>query len=115
LDNCGNCPLGPERSFRTVGQAKCLCCPEMAVSAGIAFFFGQLGKLLFAPGSHFSLTSLACALLIATAFFVWHRVCRRRRVRARTILRALFPKRILHSRSNEADIGYLFFNVFVLE
>jgi hypothetical protein len=84
----------------------------MAVSARIAFLFGQLGKLLFSPGSHFSLTSLACALLIATAFFVWQRVSRRR-VRARTILRALFPKRILHSRSNEADIGDLFFNVFV--
>jgi hypothetical protein len=82
-------------------------------SAGITFLFSQLGKLLFSPGSHFSLTSLACALLIATAFFVWQRVSRRRRVRARTILRALFPKRILHSRSNEADIGYLFFNVFV--
>ena len=46
-------------------------------------------------------------------FFVWQRVKRGRRVRARTILRALFPKRILHSRSNEADVGYLIFNVFV--
>ena len=53
------------------------------------------------------------ALLIATVFFVWQRVKRGRRVRARTILRALFPKRILHSRSNEADVGYLIFNVFV--
>jgi hypothetical protein len=46
-------------------------------------------------------------------FFVWQRVKRGRRVRARTILRALFPKRILRSRSNEADVGYLIFNVFV--
>ncbi len=46
-------------------------------------------------------------------FFIWQRVSRRRRVLARTILRALFPRRILHSRSNEADIGYLFFNVLV--
>jgi hypothetical protein len=85
----------------------------MTESAGITFVFGQLGRLLFSPGSHFSLTSLACALLIATMFFIWQRVSCRRRVRARIILRALFPKRILHSRSNEADIGYLFFNVFV--
>jgi sterol desaturase/sphingolipid hydroxylase (fatty acid hydroxylase superfamily) len=82
-------------------------------SAGIAFVFSQLGKLLFSLGSHFSLTSLACALLIATLYFVWQRVKRGRRVRARTILRALFPERILRNRSNEADIGYLFFNVFV--
>jgi sterol desaturase/sphingolipid hydroxylase (fatty acid hydroxylase superfamily) len=80
---------------------------------GIAFIFRQTGNLLFSIGSHFSLTSLAAALLIATVFFVWQRVRRGRRVRLRTILRALFPKRILHSRSNEADIGYLIFNVFV--
>ena len=85
----------------------------MDFSAGIAFVFSQLGKLLFSLGSHFSLTSLACALLIATLYFVWQRVKRGRRVRARTILRALFPERILRNRSNEADIGYLFFNVFV--
>jgi hypothetical protein len=29
--------------------------------------------------------------------------------------RALFPRHILRSRSNEADIGYLFFNVFVYD
>ena len=34
-------------------------------------------------------------------------------MRLRTIWRALFPKRILTHRSNQADIGYLFFNVFV--
>jgi sterol desaturase/sphingolipid hydroxylase (fatty acid hydroxylase superfamily) len=82
-------------------------------SAGIAFFFGQLSKLLFSLGSHFSLTSLAAALAIAIAFFVWQRVKRGRRVRWKTIVRALFPRRILRSRSHQADIGYLFFNVFV--
>ena len=80
---------------------------------GIAFIFRQTGNLLFSIGSHFSLTSLAAALLIATIFFVWQRLRRGRCVRVRTLLRALFPKRILHSRSNEADIGYLIFNVFV--
>ena len=80
---------------------------------GIAFIFRQTGNLLLSIGSHFSLSSLAAALLIAAVFFVWQRVRRGRRVRPRTILRALFPKRILQSRSNEADIGYLIFNVFV--
>lgn len=85
----------------------------MDLVAGIEFFFGQLGKLLFSLGSHFSLTSLAAALMIATLFFVWQRLKRGRRVRARTILRALFPRRILLAKSNHADIGYLLFNVFV--
>jgi sterol desaturase/sphingolipid hydroxylase (fatty acid hydroxylase superfamily) len=82
-------------------------------SAGIAFFFNQLGKLFFSLGSHFSLTSLAAALLIATLFFAAQRIRRGRRVRLRTLARALFPRRILMHRSNQADIGYLFFNVFV--
>lgn len=85
----------------------------MDFSAGIAFFFGQLSKLLFSLGSHFSLSSLAAALAIATAFFVWQRLQRGRRVRWKTIARALFPRRIMRSRSHQADIGYLFFNVFV--
>jgi sterol desaturase/sphingolipid hydroxylase (fatty acid hydroxylase superfamily) len=83
------------------------------LSAGVTFFFGQLEKLLFSLGSHFSVTSLAAALLFAAAWFVWLRLKRGRRLRLRTILRALFPRRILASPSNQADIGYLFFNVFV--
>ena len=85
----------------------------MDFTAGISFFFSQLGRLLFSLGSHFSLTSLLAALLISVAFFVWQRLKRGRRLRWKTILRALFPRRILHSRSNQADLGYLFFNVFV--
>ncbi|MDP2408863.1 MAG: sterol desaturase family protein [Pseudolabrys sp.] len=85
----------------------------MDFGAGFEFLFGQIGRLLFSLGSHFSLTSLGAALAIAVAFFVGQRLRRGRRLRARTIWRALFPKRIIASKSNEADIGYLFFNVFV--
>lgn len=85
----------------------------MDFTAGLAFFFGQIWNLLFSLGSHFSLTSLSAALLFASAYFVWQRLKRGRRPRWRTILRALFPKRIVESKSNQADIGYLFFNVFV--
>ena len=81
----------------------------MDFSAGIAFFFGQLSTLFFSLGSSYSLTSLATALVIATLFLAWQRRKRGRRIRMRTIARALFPRR----RSNQADIGYLFFNVFV--
>lgn len=85
----------------------------MDFAAGFSFFFGQIDKLLFSLGSSFSLTSLGVALGVAALFIVRQRWKRGRRIRARTILRALFPKRILTSKSNEADIGYLFFNVFV--
>ena len=40
----------------------------MDFSAGIEFFFGQLGKLLFSLGSHFSLTSLGAALIFSARF-----------------------------------------------
>lgn len=84
----------------------------MDFSAGIDFFFSQIGRLLFSLGSHFSLTSLGVALLIATLFFTAQRLKRGRRLRWRTIVRALFPRRIVHHKSNQADIGYLFFNIF---
>jgi sterol desaturase/sphingolipid hydroxylase (fatty acid hydroxylase superfamily) len=82
-------------------------------TAGIKFFFGQIDSLLFSFGSHFSASSLAVALVIAALFFVWQRIKRGRRVRWRTIARALFPRRIMRHRSNQADIFYLFFNVFM--
>jgi sterol desaturase/sphingolipid hydroxylase (fatty acid hydroxylase superfamily) len=81
--------------------------------AGLEFFFGQLSRLMFSLGSHFSLTSLGAACAISALYFAWQRARRGRRIRLKTIARALFPRRILRSRSNQADIGYLFFNVFV--
>jgi sterol desaturase/sphingolipid hydroxylase (fatty acid hydroxylase superfamily) len=81
--------------------------------AGFEFLFDQASHLLFALGSHFSLTSLGAALVFAALFFVWRRLKRGRRLRPRTIVRALFPRRIIAHQSNQADIGYLFFNVFV--
>jgi sterol desaturase/sphingolipid hydroxylase (fatty acid hydroxylase superfamily) len=82
-------------------------------SAGIDFFLQQSSRLLFSLGSHFSLTSLFAALTIAALFFVVQRLRRGRRVRLRTILRALFPIHIIRHRSNQIDIFYLFFNVFM--
>lgn len=85
----------------------------MDLSVGVKFFLGQCEKLLFSLGSHFSLTSLGMALLVATGFFAAQRLRRGRKLRWRTIWRALFPRRIVEAKSNQADIGYLFFNVFV--
>jgi sterol desaturase/sphingolipid hydroxylase (fatty acid hydroxylase superfamily) len=83
------------------------------LSPGVQFFIGQFGKLFFSLGSHFSLTSLAAALGFAMLWLVIKRLQRGRRIRLRTLWRALFPHRITSSRSNYADAGYLFFNVFV--
>lgn len=83
------------------------------LAAGLQFAAGQFGKLLFSLGSHFSFTSLGAALVIATAFYAAKRLKRGRRLRARTLWRALFPRAIVASPSNNADIGYMFFNVFV--
>ena len=85
----------------------------MDLPAGVQFFLERSETLLFSLGSHFSLTSLGMALFIATAFFAVQRLKRGRKLRWRTLWRALFPKRIVAAKSNEADIGYLFFNVFV--
>jgi sterol desaturase/sphingolipid hydroxylase (fatty acid hydroxylase superfamily) len=83
------------------------------VSPGFAFFLDQLSRLLFSVGSHFSLTSLACALAIAVAALASRRYKKNRRLRLRTIMRALFPRRITTSPSTYADLGFVFFNVFV--
>jgi sterol desaturase/sphingolipid hydroxylase (fatty acid hydroxylase superfamily) len=83
------------------------------LSPGLAYFLNQLDRLLLSIGSHLSITSLICALCISVLFLAFKRYKRNRRIRIKTIARALFPRRILASRSNFTDIGYLFFNVFV--
>ncbi|MEI7806588.1 MAG: sterol desaturase family protein [Hyphomicrobiales bacterium] len=83
------------------------------LSPGVEYFLAQSGKLLLSLGSHFSLSSLAAALVFAALFLAWRRRAKGRRIRLRTIVRALFPKRLTSHRSNTADIGYLFFNVFL--
>jgi len=81
-------------------------------SPAIAHFVGGLSNLLLSPGSAFSLTSLLCALCIAAGFIAVRRYRRNRRIRVRTIARALFPKR-LFCASTYTDVGYLHYNVFV--
>src|SRR5579885_717305 len=95
------------------------CIPGTAAEAGldwspgISYLFGQIDKALLAPGSDASLASLCCALVIAFGVLAARRYRKGRRIRLRTLLRALFPRRILRSRSNIADIGYFYFNVFL--
>ena len=85
----------------------------MELSPGLLYFWNQASKLFLSLGSHFSFSSLGAALAIATLFYAGKRLKRGRKLRVKTLLRALFPKRIVLSPSNNADLGYLFFNVFV--
>lgn len=79
---------------------------------GTAFFLRQIDTLLLSAGSHFSLTSLAAALFIAAMFIAWRRMRRGRKLRWKLVARALFPRKLRQHKSNVADLGYLFLNVF---
>ena len=73
----------------------------------------KLAAKFFSLGSTFSLSSLLCALGVAVFFLMRKRLARKRRIRARTIARALFPRRILRSPSYSADVGYFFVSSLV--
>jgi sterol desaturase/sphingolipid hydroxylase (fatty acid hydroxylase superfamily) len=73
----------------------------------------KLGQILLAPGT-FSLASLLGALCVAMLFVGLKHHGRRRPLRARVLLRALFPRRLRTSRSSRADIGFFVLNVFVV-
>ncbi len=85
----------------------------MDLSPGISYFFGQLSKALLSPGSHISLFSLFSALCVAFAVLAARQHKKGRRIRLGSLLRALFPKHIVLSKSSLADVGYFYFNVFV--
>jgi sterol desaturase/sphingolipid hydroxylase (fatty acid hydroxylase superfamily) len=81
-------------------------------SFGLPYLWDRLGKLFFSWDSVFSLSSLLCALSVSFLFLMWRRYRRGRRVRLRTILRALFPRHVVRNKSNVADIGYMLFYAF---
>jgi sterol desaturase/sphingolipid hydroxylase (fatty acid hydroxylase superfamily) len=66
-----------------------------------------------APFSLTMLTSLLCALVVATLILVRRRRLKNRSIRLRTILRALVPRRFLRSASVYTDIGYFLLATFV--
>ena len=83
------------------------------VWAGLVRNFNHLCDVLLSAGSQFSLTSLACAFVIAVAVLALQRRRKGRRMRLRALMRALFPRRIVRSPSTAADVGYFLFNTFV--
>jgi sterol desaturase/sphingolipid hydroxylase (fatty acid hydroxylase superfamily) len=73
----------------------------------------KLTSVLFAPGSNFSLFSLAFAFCVAAGFLAHRQWRRRGHVRPAALARAFFSRRVLFHRSTRADVGYFLLNVFV--
>lgn len=84
-----------------------------AVSTLVSYVLLRLKALFLGPGSEISLTSLGCALAVAFTFLAVRHYRRRRRMRLKVLLRALFPRRITRHPSTLLDLGYLFVNVFL--
>jgi sterol desaturase/sphingolipid hydroxylase (fatty acid hydroxylase superfamily) len=80
---------------------------------GITYFVGQISKALLSPGSHASVLSLVTAFAIALVVLALRRHKKGRRIRLKSLLRALFPKSVVMSRSSLADAGYFYFNLFL--
>lgn len=74
----------------------------------------RLMQVLLMPDSEYSLLSLLTALIIAAHFFSWRRRKAGRPVVLAVIARALFPRRLLRSRSTRADLKYFVLNVLFL-
>jgi sterol desaturase/sphingolipid hydroxylase (fatty acid hydroxylase superfamily) len=83
------------------------------IASGLLNIVHHLGEVLFSVGSEFSLTSLGCALVIATGFLAIRSRRRRGKIRLRVLARAMFPRRIVRHDSTVADFGYFLFNTFV--
>lgn len=83
------------------------------IVAGLIRIVHHTHDILFAAGSSFSVTSLACAFAIAAGVLSFRHWKRRGRFSPRLILHALFPRRILRHSSTTADFGYTLFNWFV--
>lgn len=77
-------------------------------------FLAVAGGIFLNYGSVFSISSLLCALLVATGHFAFRRYQRGRRIRFRTLVAALFPRRIIAHRSTRADLAMFVINGFVL-
>jgi sterol desaturase/sphingolipid hydroxylase (fatty acid hydroxylase superfamily) len=85
-----------------------------AISARFENLLAVLSNIFLSVGSSFSMTSLLCALIVATGYIVWRRRRRGRAVRARTVLAGLFPRKIWKSASMTADLWLFFLNAFVM-
>jgi sterol desaturase/sphingolipid hydroxylase (fatty acid hydroxylase superfamily) len=82
-----------------------------ALAHGALTPLGKLQSVFLSPGSMFSAVSLLSALAVAVASLGWARRGRRRALKARVLIRALFPRRYLRGASTRADIGLFLLNI----
>jgi sterol desaturase/sphingolipid hydroxylase (fatty acid hydroxylase superfamily) len=82
-----------------------------ALAHSALMLLGKFAAVFLSPGSEFSAISLLGALAVAVASLAWARRGRRRALKLRVLIRALFPKRYLRGASTRADIGLFLFNV----
>jgi sterol desaturase/sphingolipid hydroxylase (fatty acid hydroxylase superfamily) len=59
-----------------------------------------------------SSASLLSAQFVGVTFLFLNRSAEKRNIRAKVLLRAVFPRRLFRSASVRADLGFLFINVF---
>jgi len=78
---------------------------------GLTFLLERISALLLSLGSNFSLASLFTALWIAIAVVLFRRRPRKKDVKYKVMMRALFPN-WLRRASFRADVWFLVFNVF---
>jgi sterol desaturase/sphingolipid hydroxylase (fatty acid hydroxylase superfamily) len=78
----------------------------MTLIATILSPFRPVAATFLTPSSVCSIWSLGAALLIAFAWMAYQRKRRNRRPRARTLIRAIFSRRVLLHRSTLADLVY---------
>lgn len=79
----------------------------------LQFLATSLAHVLLSPGGMFSLASLASALVIAVLFLSYQHRHRQRPIRLRVLARAIFPRRLIRSRSTKADLGFFLFNALL--
>jgi sterol desaturase/sphingolipid hydroxylase (fatty acid hydroxylase superfamily) len=80
--------------------------------AALSFVGQKIATMLLSP-AQFSLASLLSALCVAILCLALTRERRRKQVKLKVLLRAIFPRRLLRSASSKADVGFFLFNSFL--
>lgn len=80
-----------------------------AATRGALTLLQTAQAVFLSPGSMFSAASLLSALAVAVASLAWTRR-RKRPLKMRVLVRALFPRRLLRGASTRADIGLFLLN-----
>ena len=81
-------------------------------ATALSFVGQKIATMLLSP-AQFSLASLLSALCVAILYLACTRERRRKQIKLKVLLRAIFPRRLLRSASSKADVGFFLFNSFL--